>query len=194
MNEEEPKATEVAIHKDQLSELSTEELVKIIKETRSEAKERRLREKELSDKILEFESKFETEAQNKKIAEGKKDEVILELQEKLKSKDKEFEPLKEKATKFDEYDLTKRNKIKEVLGDSWLNSFNTMPLVELEELASKLNSNVKLLDTDNGSGKKNPAKEFYNLEELKRLTPEQLKNKETLEKANKSMEFHSKRN
>lgn len=194
MNEEEQKAAEAAIHKDQLSELSTEELVKIIKETRSEAKERRLREKELNDKILEFESKFETEAQNKKIAEGKKDEVILELQEKLKSKDKEFEPLKEKAIKFDEYDLTKRNKIKEVLGDSWLNSFNTMPLVELEELASKLNSNVKLLDTDNGSGKKSPAKEFYSLDELKKLTPEQLKNKETLEKANKSMEFHSKRN
>ena len=193
MTEEESKPVETE-KKDTLSELSTEELVKIIKETRSEAKERRLKEKELNDKILEFESKFETEAQNKKIAEGKKDEVILELQEKLKSKDKEFEPLKEKATKFDEYDMTKRNKIKEVLGDGWLNSFNTMPLVELEELASKLNSNIKLLDTDNGAGKKHSTKEYFTMEELKRLSPQELQNKETLEKANKSMEFHSKRN
>jgi hypothetical protein len=194
MNEEEQKAADAANPKDQLSDLSTEELVKIIKETRSEAKERRLREKELNDKITEFETKFETEAQNKKIAEGKKDEVILELQEKLKLKDKEFEPLKEKATKFDEYDATKRNKIKSILGDGWLSSFDTMPLVELEELASKLNSNVKLLDTDNGSNKKNSAKEYFTMDELKRLTSTELLNKETLEKANKSMEFHSKRN
>lgn len=193
MSEKAQEVTEVT-PKDSLSELSTDELVKIIKETRTEAKERRLKEKELSEKIAEFESKISQEEQNKKLAEGKKDEVILELQEKLKSKEKEFEPFVEKAKKYDDYDNTKRTKIKGVLGDNWLSSFDNMPLSELEELASKLNSNVKLLDTDNGSKSKLPAKEFFSMEELKKLTPEQLQNKETLEKANKSLEFHSKRN
>ena len=172
---------------------TADELIDIIRETRNEAKNRRLKEKELTDKLTEFETKFADEEQKKKIAEGKKDEVILDLTEKLKQKDKEYQPVIDKAKKYDEYDTTKRAKIKEVLANDWMPSFDNLPLIELEELASKLNHNVKLKDSDNGQGKAKPGKEYFTLEELKGLTPQQLKDKDILAKANKSMEFHSKK-
>lgn len=177
--------------KDSLSELSTDELVSIIKETRNEAKQRRLENKELSDKIASFESKLAEEETQKKLAEGKKDEVIMELTEKLKNKEKEFEPFIEKAKKYDEYDKAKRDSLKEVLKDNWMESFNTMPLMDVEKIASKLTHNVKLPDADNGTNKSNPTKEIFSLEELKKLTPEQLRDKDILKKANKSMEYHA---
>ena len=199
MNDEEKKAAEVAKKKEEdssqskLKELSADELIDIIHETRKEAKERRLKEKELSEKLSTLEAKIGEEEQNKKIAEGKKDEVILELQQKLKTKDDEYKPFIDKASKYDEYDSSKRTKLKETLKDNWLPSFENMPLIELEELASRLNSGVKLLDTDNGANKKPPPKGHFTMEELKRLTPNDLADKEILEKANKSLEYHSKK-
>ena len=171
---------------------SADELIEIIRETRKEAKERRLKEKEVSEKLSQLEAKIGEEEQNKKIAEGKKDEVILELQQKLKLKDDEYKPVIEKATKYDEYDSAKRDELKESLQDSWMTSFDTMPLIELEKLASKL-TNVKLPDSDNGSNKKPSPKEYFTLEELKTLTAQELANKDTLAKANKSLEYHSKK-
>jgi hypothetical protein len=191
---EEVKTAEPEKKESGLENLNPSELIEIIKETRSEAKTRRLKEKELSEKLAEYENKFTLEEQNKKIAEGKKDEVISELMEKLKSKEKEYEPFVEKAKRYDEYDSSKRTKIKSVLGDNWLTSFETLPLSDLEELASKLNNDLRLVDSDNGKGAKPSPKEYFTMEELKGLTPKELQNKEILEKANKSMEFHSKRN
>ena len=187
------KKEQLEAEKKSLEGKSTDELLEIIRETRNEAKQRRLKEKELNDKLAAFEAEKEQEAQQKKIAEGKKDEVILELQQKIKAKEEEYSPFIEKAKKFDEYDSSKRNKIKSTLGDGWLTSFDNMPLNDLEELAVKLNPDVKLIDSDNGKNKKASGKEFFTLEELKALTPEQLRDKDILAKANKSMEFHSKK-
>lgn len=179
--------------KSKLKELSTDELIDIIHDTRNEAKQRRLKEKELNERLEAIEAEKSTQEQAKLIAEGKKDEVILDLQQKLKKKDEDFKPFIDKAQKYDDYDSSKRGKLKEVLTNDWLESFNSMPLIELEELASKLNSNVKLLDTDDGKGKKKVGKEFFTLEELKTLTPKELADKDILEKANRSLEFHSKK-
>jgi hypothetical protein len=187
-SQDEPEA-----QKKSLEGKSVDELLDIIKSTRNEAKERRLKEKELSDKLAELQSKFEQDEQAKKIAEGKKDEVILELQQKLKTKDDEYKPYIEKATKYDEYDSSKRNQLKEILKDDWLSSFENMPLIELETLASKFSFGVKLPDTDNGKNKKGVGKDYFTMEELKRLTPSELADKDVLAKANRSLEIHSKK-
>ena len=201
MSDEETKAAEAAevkqaeqeTQKKTLEGKSSDELIDIIRETRNEAKNRRLKEKELADKITELEAKVTQTDQDKLLAEGKKDELIETLKTQLKSKDDEYKPFKEKASKYDEYDAAKRTKIKEILSDDWMPSFDNLPLIELEELASKLNSNVKLKDSDNGTNKAKPGKEYFTLEELKRLTPKELADKDVLAKANKSMEFHSKK-
>jgi len=190
---EEAKKKEAEASKSKLKELSTDELIDIIHDVRQEAKQRRLKEKELNEKLEAIEAEKSKQEQDKKIAEGKKDEVILELQEKLKKKDEEFKPFVDKAKLHDDYDSSKRNAIKEVLSDNWLASFENMPLAELEQLASKLNSDVKLLDTDTGKNKKKAGKEFFTVEELKTLTQAELADKDILAKANKSLEFHSKK-
>lgn len=158
----------------------------------SALQEERKKRQTLEAEIEKFRKEKEDAETQKKIAEGKKDEVILELTEKLKNKDKEFEPFVEKAKRYDEYDSSKRSKIKDALKDNWLTSFENMPLSELEELASKLTGNVKLADVDNGKGKKTPEKDIFSLDELHALTTEQLRDKDILKKANKSLEFHSK--
>lgn len=187
------EAKAVEAEKSTLEGKSADELIEIIRETRKEAKDRRLKVTELSDKLSGLEAKINEEEQNKKIAEGKKDEVILELQQKLKLKDDEYKPFIEKATKYDEYDSSKRGKLKEALSDGWLSSFETMPLIELEELASRFNAGVKLLDSDNGANKKPAPKEYFTMEELKKLTQKELADKEILAKANKSLEYHGKK-
>jgi hypothetical protein len=138
----------------ELKSLDATELVKIIKEVRNEAAQRRIKEKELTDKLTLLESEKEKEETNKKLAEGKKDEVITDLT-------KQLETYKSKADKFDSYDKVRREQIKSILGeDNWLPSYNeSVPLNELEQLANKFNKGIKVLDTDSGSSKsKQPGK------------------------------------
>jgi hypothetical protein len=151
MTEEEIKAADAAKAKE-LEKLSVPELIDIIRETRSEAKQRRLKEKELSDRLEATETEKTKSEQDKKLAEGKKDEVITDLT-------KQLEAVKTKASEWDKYNETKRAQIKEQLKDNWMDSFGLIPLSELEILASKFNKDVKLLDSDNGTGKaKQPGK------------------------------------
>lgn len=151
MSEEELK-TQAEAEQSKLKELSIPELIDIIKETRSEAKQRRLKERELEEKLNAIESDKQKQETDKKLAEGKKDEVISDLT-------KQLEGIKSKADEWDKYNQSKRSQLKENLGDNWLDSFNVIPLSELEVLASKFNKNSALLDTDNGSKiKKQPGK------------------------------------
>lgn len=143
MSENEQKESD-----NKLESLDAAELVKIIKETRSEAAQRRIKEKELEAKLSELTSQKEKEETDKKLAEGKKDEVITDLKNQLES-------YKSKADKFDSYDKSKREQIKTNLGDEyWLPSFDAMPLNELEQLATKFNKGETVPDTDSGNNKK----------------------------------------
>lgn len=155
MTDEEMKAAEAAkaeleAQRKSLEGKSVSELIEIIRETRSEAKERRLKEKELSERLAKIESDKTEEENKKKIEEGKQNEVIIDLQNKLKV----FE---EKAKRYDEYDLAKRTKLKGVFGEKWLPSFDkpeVIPLIELEDLASKIINDKSFDGGDDGKGKK----------------------------------------
>jgi hypothetical protein len=189
-NQEDSKNQQEA-EKSTLEGKSVGELLDIIKSTRNEAKERRLSEKELKDKLAQLEAKLSDDEQAKKIAEGKKDEVILELQQKLKTKDDEYKPFIDKATKYDEYDSSKRNQLKEVLKDKWLPSFDNIPLIDLETLASQLSSGKKLLDTDNGKSKQHISEDVFSLEELKHIQVSDYTDEKIYDKVKRSMEYHN---
>lgn len=175
-----------------LEKVSTgiETFVNLVRETKSEAASRRIELKELNEKYAKLTSDFETE---KKSLTDSKAQEIAALQQQIKDKETEYEPFKEKAAKYETYDAEKRAAIKESLGDKWLTSFDTIPLFDLEKIHSNLSPDNKLIGSDNGKGKKIPDKEFFTMDELKALTPQQLADKDTLAKANKSMEFHSKK-
>lgn len=197
MTDEEQKVADAAkieleAQKKSLEGKSADELIEIIRETRNEAKERRLKEKELSDKLSAFESEKDKAAQEKKIAEGKKDEVINELTDKMKI----FEA---KAKQFDEYDKSKRDLLKKEIGDdNWLGSFDNLSLIDLEKLAIKFNAGVKLIHTDNGK-KVIKTDEYFTMEELKNIKPNDYNNlkpedrKAVMNKVAKSLGFHSKK-
>lgn len=140
--------TEIAtdVVKDPLEGKSVSELIEIIHETRSEAKARRTREKELSDRLSSYEAKQNELEQSKKIAEGKKDEVISDLTKQLESVTKDAEQWKK-------YFGTKKTKIKESLKENWLDSFDLLPLEDLEALELKFNNSSTLLETDGGKKK-----------------------------------------
>lgn len=136
-----------------LEDLGKDELIEIVRSTRSEAKNYRLELKEIKSQLAELQTAKEKELTEKKLAEGKKDEVIAELT-------KQLETLKEKAERYDSYDKNKRARLKEELGEeNWLNSFEVIPLEELELLASKFKATRELPDTDSSKqAKKQPGK------------------------------------
>jgi hypothetical protein len=139
----EAKAKEETDRHEKLTSLSDEEKVNEILALRSEAKERRLKEKEISEKLSEFEKKQADEIEKDKKAKGKYDEIITDLKKKLE----EFEPL---ANKYKEYDETKRQKIKESLTEKelWIESFAKLDLSELEALDEKFSKTPKKVPTD----------------------------------------------
>ena len=161
MSDTDPTAEELAEQKriqdlekskSTLTEKSTDELIDIIHSTRSEAKGYRLDLKGVKEEIEALKGVKDKEEQDKKIAEGKKDEVILELSEKLAT-------VETKAKEWDSYNTKKRETIKTLIGDNWLDSFSVIPLSDLESLAHKFNGAKDAIDIDGGITKKTtPAK------------------------------------
>lgn len=152
--------------KAKLLEKSKEDIYEELQKTRSEAKERRLKEKELSEKLAEYEKAKADEIEKDKKAKGKFEELLAEYKQKL---DK-AEPL---ANKFIEYAENKRKTIKDSLmeKDLWIESFSNIELTELETLAAKLLQNSKTVPTDdsknftknNGKDTRDPAEKLMSI-------------------------------
>ncbi len=115
----------------ELEKIGKDELIDIIRSTRSEAKKYRLELKKLKDEIIQFNSEKEKKEQQKKIEEGKKDEVIAELQ-------KQIDSLKPEADEFKNYKSAKKELLKQKAGDKWLDSMGGLPIADLEILVEKL--------------------------------------------------------
>lgn len=145
LDKNEPEVQTNDDKKSQLDTLDKTELIEIIKSTRSEAKNYRLTKKELEEKLAQIEKDKSEEIQKKKIEDGKKDEVIAELNKKLS----ELEPV---ANEYKQYQSSKKEALKERLGDKWLDSFNNLPIGDLEILAEKFSIPIKLSDTADGNG------------------------------------------
>lgn len=171
---------------------SADSLVELVRSTRTEAGARRIELKEFQEKFNESQSKWETE--KKSLIETKEQE-LLALKKQVEDKEKEFEPVKEKATKYEKYDAEKRAAIQEALKDKWLASFEVMPLFDLEKVYNNLMPDNKLIDSDNGKGKKSNNKEYFTMDEIKSFTQRELMaDKDLLDKVNKSLTYHKKGN
>ena len=169
---------------------SADSLIELVRTTRAEAGAKRIDLRDLQEKYQQDKTNFETE--KKTLLETKQKEID-DAKQAIEDKYKDFEPLKEKATKFEAYDAEKRKAIKEVLGDKWLTSFDTMPLLDLEKVFNNLMPDNKLTDHDNGKGKKPSEKDIFTMDEIKRFTQKELMaDKDLLAKVNKSLQFHNK--
>jgi hypothetical protein len=77
------------------------------------------------------------------------------------------------------------------LKDKWLPSFDNIPLIDLETLASQLSSGKKLLDTDNGKSKQHISEDVFSLEELKHIQVSDYTDEKIYDKVKRSMEYHN---
>ena len=136
---------EIADRHEKLKSLSEEEKVKEILNLRQESKERRLKEKELSERLTAYEAEKEAEKQKDLRAKGKHEEIIAELNKKLTEREKEMNALKPLAEKYTEYNTVKKATIKKSLEDKsvWMDSFDKLDLQELEALAEKFHTPQK---------------------------------------------------
>lgn len=132
---EQAKADAEAKHAEEHSKLlglTPEEYIQMIRETRAEAKEKRLKLKEATEKLSAYE-KAEADAKEKDMKEKGKYKELIEAKDKLIS---EYEP---KVKEFEEYINKKKDAVKKDLETAgvWTESFNKLPLTELEAIAEK---------------------------------------------------------
>lgn len=127
----ENKPNESVEQDSKLLELKPEELVGIIKDLRKENGEKRVKFKEIEEKLTSFEKAQLEAEEKKKLEEGKKDEIIESYKKKLA----ELEP---KANQFDSFLTSKRESAKEKLGDKWKESYGNLPIADLESLVETL--------------------------------------------------------
>lgn len=127
--------------------LTPEEYIQMIRETRNEAKDRRLKLKELTEKLSAYE-KRETEEREKKLKESG------ELQTLLDEKDKLINEYKPKVEEFEKYIDKKKRAVKSELEAAgvWSESLSKLSLIDLENIAEKFKTKTP---TDNSKGFKN---------------------------------------
>lgn len=169
---------------------SLDAFIDVTRQAKKQAGAQRIELRDLQEKYQQDKTNFETEKQTLLTTKEKEiADAIIAVEEKYK----DFEPLKEKAAKFETYDTEKRKAIKEVLGDKYLASFDTMPLLDLEKLFNNLMPDNKLIDSDNGKGKKPNDKEYFTMDEIKSFTQKELMaDKDLLAKVNKSLTYNNK--
>lgn len=113
-----------------LEKAEVKDLVKMLKEMRAENAERRIANKKLEDKLKELDKQKEKDKQEALKEQGK----YKELYEAELKKSSEYEPV---VNEYKEYQNKKREQYKKDFGDKWIDSFNSVPLSELEVLHGK---------------------------------------------------------
>lgn len=153
MTEDEQKAADVAKKNvdNDLTTATPERLREIVLETRSEAKQRRLKEQELSEELETLRAEKAKQEQDKKLAEGKDKEVIVDLTKQVDDWRTKYLQIK---TEYEIYETSENDQIKKIMGESWTDSLLKLSLAERKKLASKFTPGESLLDSDNGSKKK----------------------------------------
>lgn len=138
--------TEKAEH-GKLLGLTPEEYIQMIRETRNEAKDRRIKLKEVTEKLTAYEQR-EQEEKEKKLKESGK------LQELLEEKDRLINEYKPKVEEFEKYINNKKKAVKSELETAgvWSESLSKLSLTDLENIAEKFKTKTP---TDSSKGFKN---------------------------------------
>lgn len=136
--------------KGEFSGKTVEELVSEIRSTRSEAKERRLKERGLEEEIAKMKAAQKKIDEDKLLADGK-------LQELIDSKTSELADLQAKlvtaeivADESKAFKAMQVEKYKKRIGSKWLDEYANLSLIALESLADSLAP--KKIGSDNGAG------------------------------------------
>jgi len=132
--------------KSELTKLAQDELVDIIRQTRTEAKNYRLELKSLKEKQQEFDTQKRKEEEDKLKAEG-------EYQKLLAERERELEAIKPKADAFEKLRLAEIDETKTELTklDKWDEEYSNLSIPALRKLRSSLlKTNGKPEDVDDG--------------------------------------------
>jgi hypothetical protein len=143
----------------ELSKISKEELAELLSQTRSEAKERRLKARELEDEIVKLKAATKKVDEDKLIADGEiqklLDSKILELAEVQTERDK----FKTEAEESKAFKAKKVEGYKIELGDKWNPDFANLSLTALNDLVGMTKGKTKII-SDNGSNGKHSGVEL----------------------------------
>jgi hypothetical protein len=114
----------------------------------AERKKRQELEKQL--KAISDEKKKQEEA--KLLEEGKLKEVLTAKEKELEDYKKSVEQDLALASEFKDFQSKRRDSLKQKFGDKWVDSFNNIPLSDLETLADKFVPANPELNRDKGTG------------------------------------------
>ncbi len=133
-----------------LKATSTEDLISIINDVRSEAKDRRFEKKGLEDELGKLKAEQKAKEESQLADDGKLKELIEVKSKELSEKETEITSLKLKADEFTEFKASKIEDAKEKLGDKWNADFANLSLMALDSLVNMM-VGKESINTDGGS-------------------------------------------
>ena len=157
MTEEEKKAAEakakeeLEAQKKSLEGKSADELIDIIRQTRSEAKDRRLKERELEEELQKMKDAQKAKEEAKLKEDGKLKELIEAKEKELSNFQSEVTTYKTKAEEFEQFKQSKIDDAKKKLGDKWDEDYSKLSLTALDKLVNSLTLEGKNINVDKGS-------------------------------------------
>jgi hypothetical protein len=153
MNEEEQrledeKVAAEAKAKDELKQKSVDELTELLHTTRSEAKTRRLRERELESKLAEMEAGIKAKSDAKLLEDGKIQELLDANILELTSTKDELDKVKIVAEESTNFKAAQVEIYKKAMGTKWVDEYANLSLTALDTLVN--NAIPKKIGTDDG--------------------------------------------
>jgi len=147
---------------DDLEKADLKELLTMIKDLRKENAERRVTNKKYEEKLKDLDKQKEKDKQTALEEQGK----YKELYEAELAKSTKYEPI---VNEYTEYQNKKREQYKKDFGDTWIESFSSTPLSELEVLHSKLTKSKEETNTSNhrSNDRKTDSKPLINYTSMK---------------------------
>ncbi len=141
------KADELA--KAELNKKSVEELAELLSSTRSEAKTRRLKERELEEEIAKMKTAQQVAEDAKLLEDGKIQELLDAKMAELTNTQTELEQTKTVAEELTNFKAAKVEDAKKKMGSRWDDSYAVLPLTALDKLANS--AAPKIPGSDNGA-------------------------------------------
>jgi hypothetical protein len=154
MNEEEQRLEDEKIEaeakaKDELKQKSVDELTELLHTTRSEAKTRRLRERELESEIAEMKEAVKAKSDAKLLEDGKIQELLDANILELTSTKAELDKVKIVAEESTNFKAAQVEIYKKAMGTKWVDEYANLSLTALDTLVN--NAIPKKIGTDNGA-------------------------------------------
>lgn len=154
---EEKKAVEEAAKKvafekrqEMLKEKSNEDLITIINDVNTEARDRRMEKNKLEDDLKKLVDEQKKREENKLIEDGKLKELIEAKTSELSDMGIKVSDLQIKADEFSEFKASKIEAAKAKLGDKWQEGYAKLSLLELDNLVNTM-SEKSVITGDNGA-------------------------------------------